>query len=270
VVLDLDDHDEALSREFRERSLANRLRLHPLRMLHPNRVRQTRLAAVRAADALTCSSEALARALCLPASKPRLRVAHPRPAGGDAPRVEALDGRVHAGCLGTLREHKGLGVLGSLLERDSSLVLHVFDPAPPPLLRYGEQVVAHAPATPLSRIYARLDVALLPQGDSPGARVQVPAKLLDSLRFGVPVLASATPAIEEIAGDAYRAVTDWGNLDAVLEQLRACAAERETIGAKGRARFERELSLDAQVQPFETFIAETTRLASSGRGVPEP
>ncbi|HET9163819.1 MAG TPA: hypothetical protein VFN89_10310 [Solirubrobacterales bacterium] len=270
TVLDLDDHDEALSREFRQRSLANRLRLHPLRMLHPSRVRQTRSAAVRAADAFTCSSDALARELCLPASRPRLRVPHPRPAGGGAPHVEAPDRRIHAGCLGTLREHKGLAVLGRLLERDSSLVLHAFDPAPSELLRYGDQVVAHAPATPLSRIYAQLDVALLPQGDGLGARLQVPAKLLDSLRFGVPALASPTPAIDEIAGDAYCAVPEWGDLDVVLDRIRSCAGERERLGAKGRARFLRDLSIEAQIQPFEAFIAETTRLALSGPGVPAP
>jgi glycosyltransferase involved in cell wall biosynthesis len=268
IVLDLDDHDEALSREFRARSLGNRLRLHPLRMLHPARVRATRDAAVAAADGFTYSSDALARELALPASRPRLRVPHPRPSGQGPARAAPQGGPVHAGCLGTLREHKGLSVLSRLLAREESLVLHVFDPPPGELRRHRDRVVAHPAGTPLADLYSQLHVSLLPQGVSEGARLQVPAKLLDSMRFGVPAMATPTTAIDEIAGDAYWPVRDWRDPAHVAELIGRCAADPAGLGARGRARFERELSLEAQVGRFAGFVAEATWRAGSRPDAP--
>lgn len=274
MVLDLDDDDEALAAEFRARSVGNRLRLNRLRAGHPGRIRRAMEAAVPSADGFTYSSRVLAEALELPADRPRLCVPHPRfRAELAAVRRKRDGGRVHVGCLGTLREHKGIDALDALLALEPSLVLHVFEGAPERLLAHGpRRVIAHDGATPLEELYGEIDVTLLPQDTSRGARLQLPAKLLDAMRFGVPVMATPTPAIEGAAAGAYRRVVDWHDGAEVVRGIRECAASRAELGERGRARFEREVAIEAQrprVADFTTEVIDAhlaaTRRSSSSR-----
>jgi len=257
MVLDLDDDDEALAAEFRTRSVGNRLRLNRLRGGHPARIRRAMEAAVPVADGLTYSSRALAETLDLPVNGPRLCVPHPRHRAARAERREGSDGRVHVGCLGTLREHKGVEALDALLAFEPSLVLHVFEGAPERLLAHGpRRVIVRDAATPLEQLYCEIDVTLLPQDTSRGARLQLPAKLLDAMRFGVPVMATPTPAIEEMAGGVYRSVADWHDEAEVVRGIRECASSRAELGERARARFERDLAIEAQRSRVAGFAAE--------------
>jgi glycosyltransferase involved in cell wall biosynthesis len=265
VVLDVDDEDAALSMEFRARSLGNRLRVHPGRMLHPRQIGTTLRHARSAAAGFTYATEALAAALHLPTGPPRLRVPHPRHRESRPARRAGARRVAHIGCFGTLREHKGIDVLDELVTQESSITLHVFDTAPELLLNHAPgRVVTHSGTTPLAELYANLDVSLLPQGTSRGARLQLPAKLLDSMRFGVPVMATPTAAIEEIAGDAYYRVRDWADTDAVIEGVRKCAESGDDLGLAGKTRFDDDFSVEAQGPAFADFLTQFERPVGEG------
>jgi hypothetical protein len=255
IVLDVDDDDAALSADFGRSSPLNRLRMARRPNLRPRAIRE-RLDAARDADLpMTYSSDALAAALHLAEPPHGLRVPHPRSVaptpGGRARRGE--DGRVHLGFLGTPRLHKGLDALRELVRREPRFVLHLFAgdgkdgfaPADP-------QVVRHPGSEPLNEIYAALDVVLLPQGQERGARLQLPAKLLDAMRGGVPTLATPTPAIEEIGGATVVPVADWSDHVAVAEAIDRAA--RSDLGRAARKRFEGSFSAEAQLPAFAAFI----------------
>jgi hypothetical protein len=168
-----------------------------------------------------------------------------------------------------LREHKGVEKLDNLLRHDGSLVLHVFDPVPRAVSDHGQgRVVSHAGTTPLRDLYSRIDVTLLPQGITRGAQLQLPAKLLDSFRFGVPVMATPTPAIEEIAGGVYYPVSDWQDPAAVVNGIKACAGGEGELAEKARQRFEGELSTEAQETTFAAFMSANVGFSRHAPGVP--
>jgi glycosyltransferase involved in cell wall biosynthesis len=257
LVLDVDDEDGALSAEFRARSIGNRLRIHPGRMLHPRRIEATLRHAKSEASGFTYATEALAGALGLPTQAPRLRVPHPRHQESRSRRRAKESETTHVGCFGTLREHKGIDVLDELVSREDSITLHVFESAPESLLSHGpRRVVTHPGTTPLADLYENLDVSLIPQEKSRGACLQLPAKLLDSMRFGVPVIATPTAAIEEIAGDAYYRMPDWGDTEAVVEGIQRCALPSSDRGSAGKRRFDEHFSVEAQASAFADFLTQ--------------
>jgi glycosyltransferase involved in cell wall biosynthesis len=254
-ILDVDDEDAALSTEFRARSITNRLRLHRGRMLHPRRIRAALREARSTAAGFTFATGVLAEALELPTAVPRLRVPHPRHREADPVRHPRDTGTLHVGCFGTLRLHKGVDALDALITREPSVTLHVFEGAPESLLRHGPgRVVTHPGTTPLAELYAEVDVSLLPQGTSRGARLQLPAKLLDSMRFGVPVMATPTEAIEEVAGDAFYRVEDWNTIAALRDGIRRCAEPGDKLGRAAKKRFDEHLSIEAQAPDFAGFL----------------
>jgi glycosyltransferase involved in cell wall biosynthesis len=262
LVLDVDDEDAALSTEFRARSLSNRLRIHPGRMLHPSRIGATLRHARAEASGFTYATEALADALDLPTEAPRLRIPHPRHRESHPARRVGGARMTQIGCLGTLREHKGIDVLDELVVRDPSVTLHVFESAPQSLLAHGpERVVTHPGTTPLAELYADLDVSLIPQGVSRGARLQLPAKLLDSMRFGVPVMATPTAAIEEIAADTYYRVHDWSDIDALIDGIKQCTEAGDRLGVAAKRRFDERFSIEAQTPALADFLGQLGRSA---------
>ncbi len=270
TVLDLDDADEALSNQFRHASLANHLRLHPWNPLNPRRIRNTLASALGEVDAVTYASEALRSALgidfdgptlCVP--HPRRQVAHPRrqvahPRGQvpthrqvslRSPRSRLSSERIHLGFLGTVRRHKGLGDIEALVVGDSRYVLHVFRGALPIQARdrLNASLVEHDVDAPMEDLYEEIDVVVLPQDRSPGAQAQLPAKLLDAMRFGKPILASPTAAIIEAGADTVLYVGDWGSLDEVRAKVLQAHTDGSTLGQAALARFEQQLALEAQV-----------------------
>ncbi len=79
-------------------------------------------------------------------------------------------------------------------------------------------------------LYAEIDVVVLPQDRSPGAQAQLPAKLLDAMRFGKPILASPTAAIVEAAADTVLYVGDWSSLEEGRSQ--GLTGSRRRIGSR--------------------------------------
>jgi glycosyltransferase involved in cell wall biosynthesis len=261
LLLDVDDDDAALAADFAATSPANRLRMARRPNLWPRRIRAGLGAALAAGVPVTYSSDALAAALRLPGAPAGLRVPHPRraipaaPSGGGGGRRE--DGRVHLGFLGTARLHKGLDALPDLVHAEPRYVLHLFAGAEEDGFAAADpQVVRHPGTVPLAELYAALDVALLPQATTRGARLQLPAKLLDAMRNGVPTLATPTPPIEEIGGSSVVPVGDWADRGAVVAAVERAAGSE--LGAAARRRFEESLSAEAQLAGFAAFVGRLT------------
>ncbi len=270
TVLDLDDADEALSKQFRAASLANRLRLHPWSPLNPRRIRNTFASALGEVDAVTYASEALRSTLGIDFDGPALCVPHPRrraTSSSTSPRMPSE--QIHLGFLGTVRRHKGLGDIETLVLEDSRYVLHVFRGAlpGPARERLGACLVEHEVDAPMADLYSEIDVVVLPQDRSPGAQAQLPAKLLDAMRFGKPIVASPTAAIVEAAADTVLYVGDWGSLNEVRSKVLQAHAGGSSLGQATLRRFERQLAFEAQVTGLREFVRaieaprETQRVA---------
>jgi glycosyltransferase involved in cell wall biosynthesis len=258
TVLDVDDADEALSSQFMTASLANRLRLHPWSPLNPRRIRNTLASALGEVDGLTYASEALRSALRIDFDGPTLRVPHPRrQVSARSLRTRPPSQQIHLGFLGTVRRHKGLGDIEALVLEDARYVLHVFHGAlpSPARERLRARLVEHEVDAPMQDLYDAIDVVILPQDRSPGAQAQLPAKLLDAMRFGKPVLASPSAAIVEAAADTVLYVSDWGSLDEVRSKLSQAHASGSSLGQAALRRFEQHLALEAQIGALSEFIA---------------
>ncbi len=257
TVLDLDDADEVLSRQFRAASLTNHLRLHPWNPLNPRKIRNTLACALGEVDAVTYASEALRSALGIDFDGPTLCVPHPRrqaTSRSTSPRTPSE--QIHLGFLGTVRRHKGLGYIEALILEDSRYVLHVFRGAlpGPARERMSARLVEHEVDAPMEDLYGEIDVVVLPQDRSPGAQAQLPAKLLDAMRCGKPILASPTAAILEAAADTVLYVGDWGSLDEVRSKVSQAHAGGSTLGHAALRRFDRQLACEAQVEGLREFV----------------
>jgi glycosyltransferase involved in cell wall biosynthesis len=258
TVLDVDDADEALSSQFMTASLTNRLRLHPWSPLNPRRIRNTLTSALSEVDALTYASEALRSALEIDFDGPILCVPHPRrQATSSSTSRRAPSEHIHLGFLGTVRRHKGLGDIEALLLEDSRYVLHVFRGALPSTARerLSTRLIEHEVDVPMADLYGEIDVIVLPQDrSSPGAEVQLPAKLLDAMRFGKPIVASPTAAIVEAAADTVLYVADWGSLEEVRAKVSRAHAGGTALGQAALRRFEQQLAFETQVEGLRKFV----------------
>jgi glycosyltransferase involved in cell wall biosynthesis len=257
TVLDLDDADEALSSQFMAASPANRLRLHPWSPLNPRRIRNTLTNALGEVDAVTYASEALRSSLGIDFDGPMLRVPHPRrqvTSSSTSPRTPSE--QIHLGFLGTVRRHKGLGDIEALVLEDSRYVLHVFRGALPVKARerLRTRLVEHEVDAPMTDLYGEIDVVVLPQDRSPGAQVQLPAKLLDAMRFGKPIVASPTAAIVEAAAETLLYVADWGSLDEVRSKVSQAHAGGSALGQAALRRFEQQLAFESQVGGLRELV----------------
>jgi Glycosyl transferases group 1 len=256
-VLDLDDADEALSSQFRAASLANRLRLHPWSPLNPRKIRNTLASALGEVDAVTYASEALRSALEIDFDGLTLCVPHPRrQATSRSTFLRGPSEHIHLGFLGTVRRHKGLGDIEALVLDDSRYVLHVFRGAlsGPARERLNMRLIEHEVDAPMADLYSEIDVVVLPQDRSAGAQVQLPAKLLDAMRFGKPIVASPTAAIVEAAADTVLYVEDWGSLDEVRSKVLQAHAGGSAFGEAALRRFGQQLALETQAGGLREFV----------------
>ena len=239
LVVDLDEDDVELRRSsLRAGGPRTRLRRHwsYLRTSlpgHPSVVRRLLRKGVRRADLVTTSSRALADAV-LDGSRPAFVLPHARAPRPYRPPTPAP--RLRIGFFGTLRRYKGADTLVRLLRAVPDAELHVLGDRPPPdLADLGSRVIAHPPGgpRPLEAAYDQTDVVVLPQ--DPAARqtrLQLPAKLIDAMMFGRPVIATDTPPIREIGGAGIVRLGTWKDLRPVVTELDRLRdpAERERIG----------------------------------------
>lgn len=252
IVADFDDDDLALIREFRASSVFHRITLNAARRTGLVRVARSQREAIEAAHALTVSTFALGRRMSLPVGVPIERVVHAR---DPARRGRSRASIRRVGFLGTIRPHKGIERLTALVESDPRLIGVTFAQAgwsvPPGL---SDRWVELEPSLPLADAYSRIDVSVVPSdAESDAANVQLPAKAIDAIAAGIPLLATPTAALDEALGDAYLAVSDW-RPTAVAALVGDPAA---LSGAVDRAdvRFTDALSIDANASRFVDLLA---------------
>lgn len=256
VIVDFDDDDEALAREFAARSVRNRLRLHLANPLAPSRIRRSRQQAERLMHGFSYATNTLRDTLDLPAEVPSLWLPHVRRVARPL-ELRAVEDTVDVGFLGTVRSHKGVDMLLGLVAAEPRVRLHVFEGALPEWMRRripSSSLVEHAPDEPMSEVYSSVHVVLLAQGDSPGAQRQLPAKLLDAMQWGRPAIATPTPAISEVAGDAFVPFTAWHDSHALRDVVLSTAQRASQLGGAARRRFEDTASTEARAPDVRAFV----------------
>ena len=116
-------------------------------------------------------------------------------------------------------------MLVGLLERDSRIRLHLFAGSAGAYgAGFGGQVVEHPADEPWPDLFDSIDLVVLPQARTSGGEVQSPAKLLDAMRFGVPIVTSPTEAIVEAAAETVVYVESWSDLSEVAAAINRRAA----------------------------------------------
>jgi glycosyltransferase involved in cell wall biosynthesis len=265
LLLDIDDDDEQLSRAFISDSLWNRIRINRLRQLHPARIRATRRKALRRADGVTVASHAVSEQIGL-SGVDELLIPHPRSITRTSRhRLPYAGGKKHVGFFGTIRSHKGIGNIEQLLKADPSVVLHIFaGTGSGSLAVFNDQVVEHPGDEPWGTLFDSVDLVMLPQDRSKGGDVQLPAKLIDAMRYGVPVMASPTRGIQEVAGDSALYVEDWSDAIEVATVLESCLKQGDFLGSTARSRFENRLSLESRARAFRDFLGTVSHGSRQG------
>jgi hypothetical protein len=246
IVVDCDDDDAGLARDFAARSLRGRLVLNPLRRTSGTRVQRAQESAASVADARTVATWAVAQSGYGRGLR-TLRVPHVRER---AMTRRTPSPYLRLGFLGTWRSHKGVQSLHSLLDSDSGVRLVSF--AQSSALPQSSAWTLLDPRTPLSIAYAQVDVLALPMDRSGPADVQLPAKLVDAFASGTPVIATRTTAITEIAGDAVAYVTDFGD---PAETLRAARRSIDSgLGDRGLGTWASLMSPDRVARDLDQFL----------------
>lgn len=267
-VLDLDEDDGQLARDFRATAALNRIRVHPFHQHHPRNIEGVLTDARRQPVAISASTPGLLNRLGLGHVRDVAFLQHSRPRDLE---TAALSGfarvrseRIRLGFVGTVRGHKGVSSLVSLVSNCPELELHVLaDEMVGELAQIRHRLVQHPDAV---SALSTVDAILLPMDQgSVAARYQVPAKLIDALMFGLPVLATPTYAICQVAGDAIEPVNDWSAHGAIVNTIRSTMDRVEETGRRNRTIFEQRFAVSALVPQFENFLERL-----STEALPEP
>lgn len=250
IILDIDDLEHLFVRR----------RLGFVRQLFtPDHEPATRLLERwrRPVRALTVASRALEHrygGTWLPHVRDRSGLA--KAAAEDGPELRrrlGLAGPLLVGYVGTVRPHKGLDVAAravAAMAPGTMLLLagHV-DPEEGrrlEALAHGRLTIQPGPDLgDLGRFLGACDVIVVPQRDRPEGRYQSPAKLLDAMAAGRPIVASAVGDVPEILGEAGRLVPpdDPAALAAGLEGL-LDPEIRIALGRAVRDRYERLYTIE--------------------------
>lgn len=238
LLLDIDDLEYPFTRR----------RLGWLRQLvEPDREPMTRLLdrVRRPVAAVTVASRALQRrhgGTWIPHVRDRSRMVADARAHGPTVRANlGLEASFVVGFVGTVRPHKGLEVLcAAIADLGGEARLLIAGDLPDhrtqaelTALSNGRLVTLAQPAmTEIGAILGACDVVAIPQTNSIEAAYQSPAKLLDALAAGRPVVASDIGDAREIVGAAGRIVPpgDSAALVRVLDALRSAPGVREQLG----------------------------------------
>lgn len=258
IILDLDDDDAGLAEEFRRRSHINYLKLSWFRRGNPWRIRRSQKIIASVANGFTFSTKALASVY--PASYiPNVRVPHVRSLIRYESRQEIPGSReLRFGCFGTLRPHKGSQLLLDVMRSDRSNTLVTFRDCGLGSPSHSDTNWVEIDATtPLQKAYEGIDVAVIPITElGPGAQFQLPAKIVDAMRSNVPIVATLTPAIEEIAGDVITPLPPGLSVDEVTALIRR-SAKSEYSHSVG-LRFRELLTPRAAAHELEALLQKLT------------
>lgn len=252
LVLDVDDLEYPFTRR----------RLGWLRqIIEPDREPITRLLERwhRPVAALTVASRALQRrygGTWLPHVRDRSPLAsQARESGPTTRALLGLDAAFVVGFVGTVRPHKGLAVLADAVGRlggDARLLVagdlgDQRDVSGLATRSGGRLVIAPGPSLgEIGAILGACDVVAIPQSRSLEAAYQSPAKLLDALAAGLPVVTSDVGDAAELLGGAGRLIPpdDAAALASALAELRDSPGMRAQFGEAALARSGQAFALD--------------------------
>jgi glycosyltransferase involved in cell wall biosynthesis len=272
LILDIDDLEYVFTRR----------RLGWLRQLiEPDREPITRLLERwrSPVSAITVASRALQRrygGTWLPHVRDRSSLASGAQQLGPQTRTRLdLDAAFVVGFVGTVRPHKGLAVLADAVGRlgpDSRLLLagDIGDPEDIDALATGtggRLITVRGPSLDeIGPILGACDVVAIPQSRSMESAYQSPAKLLDALAAGKPVVTSDIGDAAELLGGVGRLVPpdDATALAIVLGELRDDPALRAHLGQAASARSAEVFALDR----WRAVVAETVAPFLDGSGTP--
>lgn len=256
VIADFDDDDVSLMREQVRKSWKTALHLNVLHRKSPTQVSRAQRRTAQAAQGYSFSSRALADTYAgrgLP-SLPSGVVPHARPDRWlvDA-RTHRPPGPLRLAYLGTVRPHKGADRILALVEAMPDIEFSSFAGSFRPT---GGGAVWHAigAEAPLSEVYSGIDFTLVPQdASSSAARNQLPSKIVEAAVFGVALVATPTPVIEEYCAGAYVPITDWSDVDAVARRIRA--ADPVALGAAMRQVFVERFAPSVSASALDGVLA---------------
>lgn len=253
IILDIDDDDRSLAKEFVATSLSNAVRLNPFRRGNAIRIESAQENIRSDAHGFTFSTHALAESN-YKSYRPYIRVPHVRPDSETSSKVVETKSRKRFGYFGTIRPHKGGRVILEFMRSNRDWTLVTFENCGLGEKEPNDSNWVEIPTnTPLNIAYEQIDVTLLPiTNKNSGAQLQLPAKLIDALKFGTPVVASATPAIREIAGSCFIPLPDDATNSTIRDLLtQAVNSHDETIS---KNIFENSLSKNALSVIIDEFI----------------
>lgn len=167
-------------------------------------------------------------------------------------RVGAAEGASMVLFLGTPRLHKGLSALAAVTERGHRPWFVGTTPRALEAAGVPTEVVAHSevrglvPFTEAFWYLAACDVFVVPQTATPYAQHQLPAKLLQAMAMGRPIVTTDVgDAGELLLGDpAAGVVVPAGEPEAMADALEELLADKEratALGAEARRRAEADL-----------------------------
>jgi glycosyltransferase involved in cell wall biosynthesis len=107
-------------------------------------------------------------------------------------------------------------------------------------------------------LLASVDAAPVPQLDTPFAKAQLPAKVLEAMAMGVPVVSTTIGDLPEILGDGRGYLAAPGDANGVAQLLAAIAADPADAArraAAARAWFIREASMSEMVRRLRALLA---------------
>jgi glycosyltransferase involved in cell wall biosynthesis len=172
---------------------------------------------------------------------------------------------------GSARPHKGLDDVLEVFERhpDLGATFVIVGSG----MRFADRAwLRQIPGRPFSElpdVLAVADVIVVPQRSGPISRAQLPAKLIDALAMGVPVITTDVSDASAVVGDAGRVVRPDApeELAAALHELVSDPGLAEQLGARARTRFVENFSFDAVVprlQAVVDFAQHRARVRSAG------
>jgi glycosyltransferase involved in cell wall biosynthesis len=118
---------------------------------------------------------------------------------------------------------------------------------------------AVGPEAALPKVYADIDFTLVPQNPtSSAARNQLPSKIVEAAAFGVAVVATPTPVIEEYCAGAYVPIDDWTDAEAVADRIRA--VDPVTLGSAIRNVFVDRFATPVSATALRDLVADAQQV----------
>lgn len=268
VIADFDDDDVSLMQEQMRRSVKTAVHLNVTHRKSPTQVRRAQRATAAFADAYTFSSSTVRDAYRdqgIPGRDSAV-VPHARPNTWLVDeRTERRPGPLRLAYLGTVRPHKGADRILDLIETMPDVEFSSFAGSFQPKSGGARWHFIDARAM-LKDVYADVDFTLVPQNPQSSAALnQLPSKIVEAAVFGVAVVATPTPVIEEYCAGAYIPIDDWGDADAVAAQIRA--ADPIALGAAMRSVFIERFATSASTAVLNELLepSPVTRRARRNR-----